>query len=498
VVVSYSNVLDVVNIKFNKMREQVNGLVSKKCNEQALLLARAYCRRNRKDYNGWLFYGGLLGRLEHYIQAGEAYRHAIKLQPEDPEGWFGVAKADLKLGRYALAIEGYSRVVELNPGDYEAWFDMGNARRILGDKSGAIKDLRQSIDIQPDYADAYFALSGLKKFATEDPEIKVMANLLKSQQMSDSDRIALCFTLAKAYDDIQDYAAAFTYLEAGNKLERSRYRYDIKNDVRLISAIKGLFNSAYLDRYRDIGSTDTTPVFIVGMPRSGTTLVEQIISSHPVVYGAGELRDLSEIILSVCANNSAMAFPESAIGLDASCFPEMADRYLTRIHDLSNGAQIVIDKNPANFLLIGFIYIMFPNAKVIHCRRNPMDTCLSIYQQYFSGPRAYAYNLEELGHYYRLYQGLMTHWHNLLPGFICDVDYEVLVSDQRAITQELLAFCGLGWDETCMAFFKSDRPVETSSVEQVRRPIYHTSVSKAQHYHNQLKPLIDILSVAHE
>ncbi len=230
------------------------------------------------------------------------------------------------------------------------------------------------------------------------------------------------------------------------------------------------------------------------MPRSGTTLVEQILASHPDVYGGGELGDLKRIITSYFGMEDDTGFADKIRQTESEYFIGAGDEYVTSVRNHFNTDKFITDKMPGNFKFIGMIRLMLPNAKVIHCRRDPLDTCLSIFKNYFSKSHYYAYDLTELGKYYNLYRDLMKHWHSVLPDFIYDIQYEDVVADQEKQSRALLEHCGLEWDDACLEFHRTDRPVMTASASQVRRPIYKDSVQSWKRYENWLAPLLDVLA----
>jgi hypothetical protein len=245
------------------------------------------------------------------------------------------------------------------------------------------------------------------------------------------------------------------------------------------------------------GSDSPLPVFIVGMPRSGTTLVEQILASHPQVYGGGELRDLKEMVSQVWNSSGNSLSPgQTPLVPEPPAIRCLADGYLRQRLALSRGALRTTDKMPTNFYYLGLIALMFPNARILHCRRDPLDVCLSCYFTNFRDPPLYASDLEDLGFYYGHYQRLMEHWRKVLPHSILDVQYEELIENQEAVSRRMVEFCGLSWDDRCLEYYKSDRPVQTCSVWQVRQPIYSTSVGRWKHYAQHLDPLVQALELA--
>jgi len=280
---------------------------------------------------------------------------------------------------------------------------------------------------------------------------------------------------------------------AGNELKRNTYTYNIFETRDFFNGLKNVFDDKLFSKHVDTGYGENTPIFIVGMPRSGSSLLEQILASHSLVYGAGELKYLSQIVIHSSAKIAGIKFPYCAAKLSPDNFEILGAEYSKRLRQYSGAVKYITDKELHNFLYIGMIRLTLPNAKIIHCKRNPVDTCLSIFKTYFAGVHKYAYDLSELGEYYKLYQDLMEHWYKILPGYIFDIQYEDLVGDQEGETRKLLDYCELPWDEACLSFHRTIRPVRTASAEQVRRPIYNSSVGLWRRYEKHLSPLLSAL-----
>ena len=290
----------------------------------------------------------------------------------------------------------------------------------------------------------------------------------------------------------QHEKAAEQFLLANPLRRRIFDGYDVENDLRIMRNIAQGFDKAYLEQRKTTGVQEERPIFVVGMPRSGTTLVEQILASHPRVHGAGELMLLHQSILDAFPAADDNDYHAALSDATAEKFQTIANRYLDGLPDVD--ADRVTDKLPHNFLNIGMIRIMFPEAHVVHCRRDPRDTCFSIYKNLFGSiGHPYAYDLEELAHHHNGYAKLMQHWDKVLPGVVHTIDYEAIIDDQERTTRELLAACGLEWDPACLDFHKLSRPVATLSAQQVRQPLYRGSIGAWQNYEKMLKPLLDIL-----
>ncbi len=311
--------------------------------------------------------------------------------------------------------------------------------------------------------------------------------------------MSLHFALGKCYDDSGDYDKAFPHFMAGCKMKRAKLTYDPANAERQFAGLMEIFDQAAIDRLRGSGDPpgdpSGVPVFVLGMPRSGTTLTEQIIASHPDVYGAGELHDLLRIAeRNIGGATTPVSFPDNLRALDRQTLTAWGAEYVAGLKQRAPDAKRITDKMPANFFAVGLIHLMLPNAKIIHVNRNPVDTCLSCFTRLFNRKQEHTYDLAELGQYYVHYARLMDHWRKVLPaGAFLDVQYEDIVADQEAQARRLIAYCGLEWNDACLDFHNTKRSIRTASVTQVRQPIYTSSVERWRHYEKFLGPLLDAL-----
>ena len=470
--------------------------------------------------------GLALQRQEMWDKASEAFRQALKINPDRGEALSNLGQSLHKLDRLdeaitcfhkslviqpdhiiALnnlglclqdkrqlgdAVKTFRKAIEINPGFHEAHNNLGNVMEEQGHMEEAHASFRRAIKIKPDFVEAYRHLITSQKNTEYSQEMKAMENLLERPNLPETEKMHLSFGLAKAYEDLKDYEKSFDFVLEGNRLKRLSYDYATQLNETYFSHLKETFDTAFFDLRKEWGCQDETPIFIVGMPRSGTSLVEQILASHPLVVGAGELMDLS----TVCHRHEKVksrVFPGSVLDQDMEEFSSMGADYVEKLRIHSSSARYVTDKLPGNFPLIGMIKAILPTARVIHCRCDPVDTCLSIFKNYFLGEHPYAYEMTELGAYHKLYRDLMAHWHGVLPGFVHDVDYEKLVTDPENQIRSLLDACGLPFDEACLSFYKTERPVRTVSVVQVRQPMYKDSVQAWKRYETQLQPLIAAL-----
>src|SRR5581483_11579212 len=322
---------------------------------------------------------------------------------------------------------------------------------------------RTALELQPDYVGAAALLIAVKRFSdAHDDDLERIESLFARDDLATDDRITLAFALAKAYDNVRDYDRAFAHLEIGNRLRRASLDYDVERDLRFLRRIAAIFDRPLLERLSGNGTSSQLPILIVGMPRSGTTLVEQILASHPQVYGAGERLDLHDLATSVALlSESRLGYPEGVPDLRREHLARIGEAYVSRLKDLGGAAPHVTDKAPLNFAHLGFLRLVAPEARVIHCTRNPLDTCVSCYSIDFGFASVpCAYDLTELGRYYAGDAELMEHWQRTLPeGWVLDVNYEELVANFEHEARRLVEHCGLAWDDACLQFHQADRAV---------------------------------------
>jgi hypothetical protein len=321
-----------------------------------------------------------------------------------------------------------------------------------------------------------------------------------ARRLSPEDRLNLEFALGKAWMDAREPDRAFAHLETGNRLKRASLTYDVEADAERLAAIARSFTPEVMARLAGSGDPSGLPVFIVGMPRSGTSLIEQILASHPQVHGAGELPVLETILGRVRGpDRQPLGYPQLMSMLGPRDMAMLGRAYVEQVAALAPDKPRLVDKMPANFCFAGLIHLILPNARIIHCRRDPIDICLSCYSKKFVQGNNFTYDLTELGLYHRAYEALMAHWRGLLPPerFI-EVDYEAVVEDLESQARRLIAFCGLDWDPACLSFHQTQRPVRTASANQVRQPLYRTSLARWKPYQVHLAPLLDILKIGRQ
>lgn len=418
-----------------------------------------------------------------------SFRKALTVNPENEDTYNYLGNTLQELGKSSEAIANYKMALSINPDYAEAYANLATLLHELGQLDQAVANYKKALSIKPDYAYVYRQLSRTRKFTVDDDSIRKIKKLYEKKDLVDEDRMHLGFALGKISEDIKDYESSFNYIIEANKIKRGTYEYSTRADSDYFERVKQVFSPNFFASAATSGCIDETPIFILGMPRSGTTLVEQILSSHPEVYGAGELLFLADLMKDECSKTAEKKFPECIAGLERGSLKILAEGYINELRKYSRKTKYITDKMPYNFLRVGLIKLILPKAKIIHCTRDPMDNCYSIFKNFFTGSHNYAYRLDELGHYYKLYLSLMEHWEKILPGFMYNIKYEEVIADQLLQTKGLLEYCRLPWDDACLDFHKTERRVKTASNVQVRKPIYKDSVKLWKRYEKQLEPL---------
>jgi tetratricopeptide (TPR) repeat protein len=438
--------------------------------------------------------GNALQEQRKFNEAVASYRRCLAIAPEFAEAHNNLGIALKNLGKQDEALASFRQALAIAPDYPEAHSNLGNVFMVQGKLDDAVACYRKALAIAPDLAEAHRHLANVSKFTEYDDDIKAMEVAYAMPDLSDQQKMHIAFGLGKSFEDIGRYEKAFGFYRSANAIKRGAYEFSMATVEKYFENLKKLFTEDLFSRHLAAGSSDESPIFILGMLRSGTTLVEQVLASHPNVYGAGELNYINRIVTAYFRGIDDPGFTEGINQASIRDFSNAGDDYIRSIRLRANHVQFITDKMPPNFRLIGMIKLMLPKATIIHCCRDPLDTCLSIFKNDFSSSgNDYAYDLGELGQYYTLYRDLMRHWHSVLPGFIYDIHYEDVVADQEGQSRALLAHCGLEWDDACLAFHRTDRPVHTASAAQVRRPIYTDSIQAWKRYEKQLGPLLAAL-----
>jgi tetratricopeptide (TPR) repeat protein len=432
--------------------------------------------------------GLALSALQRHDEASEQYRQALDCDPAYLEARLNLGISLQAGGRLEEALAAFDAAVAADPRQAAAQVGRGMALRELGRVEEARAAFEKAVAIEPGNPVYQRALADAKKFQPGDPQIAQMEDILRAASLSRENRINLDFALGRAYDDTGRYGEAFARWQEGNALWRGMITYDERAELASLQAVADAYTPEVMQGLEGNGDPSQLPVFIVGMLRSGTTLVEQILASHPQVFGAGEIGDFGLI-----AAGGYQAERRTSVKLDAATVRSIGERYVANLRALAPQAERIVDKLPTNFLFAGLIHLALPGAKIVHVRRDARDTCLSCYAQMLTPTISYNSDLGELGRFYRAYDRLMAHWGAVMPGALLEIRYEDLVGNFEAEARRLVAFCGLPWDARCLDFHKLARKVQTASAYQVRRPLYTSSIGRWRHYEEWLGPLFEAL-----
>lgn len=437
----------------------------------------------------------ILSRMGREEAALECAQKAVALAPESANAHYTLGEILQGLGRHEEALDAFERAAGM-PGTVAEEALVARAMTLMerGDKEAAIVAFDRVQQLLPGATKVLTARGDTKTYTSDDPDIAAMEAALASVvKPGVKVQASLHFALGKAYLDTGDSEKAFSHMHRGNAIKRATFSYDAAATADWLARIGAAFTPELMARLAGAGAVSELPIFIIGMPRSGTTLVEQILASHPSIHGAGEL---SALRLAV---ERFGEFPASVAQLDAAALTQIGADYLEKVRKLAPDAVRLVDKMPANFLYAGLIPLILPGARIIHCRRDPVDTCLSCYSKNFSGEQLFAYELYELGQFHCAYQVLMEKLKTTLPAerFI-EVDYEAIVGDLEGQARRLIDFVDLPWNDACLAFHQTRRVVRTASVAQVRQPIYKTSLSRWRKHAAHLAPLLAALGVSSE
>ena len=434
---------------------------------------------------GLLYYNyridGNIKKIEDY------YKKAISLNEQIPEPHSNLGSLYNYLNKFNEAINCHKTALKIKPDFFYSLHNLGNIYVLLGDFEKAKKSYQESIKLNPNFHHAHRALSRLIKYEKNDKHYLQLEKIYKEVQDDDENKMNISFALAKAYDDMKVYDKSFSLYKEANFLYRKKIIFSIDLENKKFKEIKDIYNKNLFKKYANYGYKDKSPIFIVGMPRSGTTLVEQIISSHKKVFGADEIDFIPKIIKKNFGNNNLRLYFEGVLDFNENIFKKIGEEYINLMDNLSMSSERSTDKLPENFLSIGFIKLILPNSKIVHCYRNPRDNCISIFKSHFPGGKVkFAYNFTETIHYYNLYSDLMKHWNNLFPEFIYNIEYEKLINNSENEIKKLIKACDLNWDEACLNFDKNKRPIRTASDTQARSKIYNSSLNTWKNYEKYL------------
>jgi tetratricopeptide (TPR) repeat protein len=464
--------------------------------EEAAGLLRRALASDEANSQILLHYGAVLLDLHNVEAAATATERALALDPNNHDCVNQMGRVAFERGDPEGALGWLRRALALKPDLADAHNNMGNVLKEIGRLQEAERAYLDSIRLDPTIAGVYLNLADLTKFSPGHPLLAAMETFAqKGESLSRTDRLQLNFALGKVYADLKDYDRSFTCLIRANAAKRAKISYDEASTMALFDRIEAIFTRDLIAAKSGGGDLSSRPIFVIGMPRSGTTLVEQIIASHPNAFGGGELQTLNDVVLAIRdVDGETASFPEFVAAIDRPALTGIGAQYISRLREVAVQGEWVTDKMPSNYYFAGLIHLALPNAKIIHCRRNPIDTCVSCFSKLFSAEQNHTYDLGELGRYYRRYERLMAHWRGVLPaGRILEVQYEDVVADLGGQARRIIAHCGLAWDARCLAFHNTERPVRTASAAQVREPIYRSAIGRWRAYEKHLGPLKEAL-----
>ena len=441
--------------------------------------------------------GNILREQNRSEEALLCYSKAAALAPDFFLAYLNMGMALADLNRYDNALMALDKAIEVNPSFSRAYSSKGHYLIELGRLEEAEPVLARAVELNPDDVDAIAALLSVRPYQADDPRFKLLETLYaKRNSLPLDEQVRLYFAMGKALEKFKKYDEAFSAYEDGNRLYYKDHPHDEAAEIEVIERQRMLFSAEMLARYEALAATlpssgdERVPIFIVGMPRSGTTLIEQILASHPALFGAGELLTLQNLA------NKAVIYKNDSPRWEANLptLRQIGREYLEQVWKLAPHARYITDKMPENYTYLGMVHLMLPNARIIHALRNPMDSCFSCYALNFKSGHAYTHDMEALGRHYSRYRKLMEFWHEVLPpGRILDLRYEDMVADPEREARRLLDYLGLPWDPACLKFYETRREVKTASVTQVRQPIYSSSVARWKHFEKHLGPLQEIV-----
>lgn len=441
----------------------------------------------------------LLRQRQKFEASMQVAEKLLKTDNNNPQFNSVYAIAKMQLGDYAEAVESFDRVLAQLPYDAITLTSKGHALKTWGKNTAAIESYQSAIESNPSYCEAYYSLANLKTYRFEDAELERMLALDNKQVLTPANATHLYFALGKAYEDRQQWDVSFAYYERGNRVKKQQSQYDADKMSEELLSQRVFFSSDAIEQLSPSGYSDDAPIFIVGLPRAGSTLLEQVISSHSQVDGTLELPNMLAIAQKLRRKgqgNNGQSYPELIADLSDAERHALGEQYIeeTRIH--RQNAPFFIDKMPNNFRHIGLIKTILPNAKIIDARRHPVACCFSGFKQLFAEGQEFSYSLDDIAQYYNDYLKLMSHWDSIMPGAILRVQYEDMTADTETQVRRILDYCGLPFEPACLEFYKTDRAVRTASSEQVRQPIYQSGVDQWRNFEAHLQPLIRQLTDA--
>ena len=459
----------------------------KRLEDAEALLRRA--TQVAQDYTGALMtLGSLLIETNKYVDAIAVFQKVTELEPKNADAWTGLGNAYGRAMYPEKAVDAYEKSIAIKdnvPGVLSAY---AWELKTLGDQAAALKAYRAAVKSKPKFGQAYWSMANLKIFKFEEDELENMLQQLERDDLTDVEDIHFRFALGKAMEDKKDYEQAWHFYHTGNQRQRMTVEYEMIELENRQKAVRNVFDAQLLNDRAGVGYDVPDPIFIVGLPRSGSTLVEQILASHSQVEGTSELPILGKIAESIGRyRTDGIRYPEAVRDLRDKDLRAYGKQYIdeSQRHRITD-KPLFTDKLPNNFPLMGFAHLILPNAKIINARRHPFDSCLGAYKQLFGHGQNFTYDMLDLAHYYKQYDAMMKHWHEVLPGKVLDVHYEETVTDLAGQVRRILDHCGLPFEKSCVHFHETERAVKTASSEQVRQPIYTGALGKWRRYEKNL------------
>lgn len=435
-------------------------------------------------------YQALLNKLGKFAKLVAFAKQRLSRNSDNIGAKLALANGYVGIGESEKAISLFNEMLKNNNSLHGVWLSLGHALKAKGELKEAVSAYRQAAALQKDFGDAYWSLANTKTYKFEESDIALMREVESSPTTQLDDRIHLCFALGKALEDAKSFEESFFYYRQGNLLKKKTLSFDITRLEKAMDAQKKVFPE--IRKKESVkGYPAKDPIFIVGLPRAGSTLLEQILASHSQIDGTMELHDILGIASSLSSHKEA--YPYNLATLDDDYAYRLGKLYIEQTRVYRQDAPFFIDKMPNNFIHIGLIKKILPNAKIIDARRNAMDCCFSGYKQLFGEGQEFSYSLSDIGRYYNAYEKLMSHWHTVMPGDILTVQHEDVLDDLEGQVKRILAFCGLEFEEACLAFHKTKRIIKTPSSEQVRQPIYKTGMGQWKPFESNLEALKDAL-----
>jgi tetratricopeptide (TPR) repeat protein len=427
------------------------------------------------------------GRLP---EAETIFRDLLQMESENPQNWVALGSVYTRLLRQKDALTAFEEAARLNPTQVRLRLSIGHILKTLGQRLECEQAYHECLRMEPECGEAYWSLADLKTYVFPDDEIDAMQALVARAAADESSQAQLHFALGRALEQRSKYESAFAQYALGNALRRGASPFDIAKFEAKSQRVAACFDAVFFRERLGAGCADAAPIFIVGLPRSGSTLVEQILASHSQVEGTMELPNIVTMVREFDHRDAhGDSYPESVRAVAPQDLAALGQRYLDETRPIRTGRRHFIDKMPNNFSHVGLIQAILPQATVIDVRRHPMDSCFSAFKQHFAEGQSFSYHLDDLGRYYRCYLALMDHWDEVLPGKVLHLQYEELIREPDAVIRRLLTHCGLPFESACLNFHETQRPVRTASSEQVRQPLYASGVGYWKHFARDLEPL---------